>query len=59
VGGAEEFFESMMSKNGSPAFMNIFGSHPNLDSRIKAIKTSKFSKRQTEPPNKIFTEIKE
>ncbi|EEV18046.1 hypothetical protein CAMGR0001_0801 [Campylobacter gracilis RM3268] len=38
---------------------NIFGSRPNLNSRIKAINTSKFLKRQTEPPNKIFTEIKE
>lgn len=59
VGGAEEFFESMLPKNGSPAFMNIFGSYPDLDSRIKAIKTSKFPKRQTEPLDKIFTEIKE
>ena len=47
-----------MSKNGSPYFMNIFGSRSNLDSRIKAIETLKFSKRQTEPLNKIFTEIK-
>lgn len=59
MGGAEEFFESMLPKNGSPAFMNIFGSHPDLDSRIKAIKTSKFPKRKTEPLDKIFTEIKE
>jgi len=41
------------------ALANIFGLRPKLNSRIKAIETSKFSKRQTEPPNKIFTEIKE
>ena len=41
------------------ALAKIFGLRPDLDSRIKAIKTSKFLKRQTEPPNKIFTEIKE
>lgn len=47
-----------MSKNGSPAFMNIFVSRSNLDSQIKAIKILKFPKRQTEPQDRIFTEIK-
>jgi len=41
------------------ALANIFGLRPDLDSRIKAIKTSKFLKCQTEPLDKIFTEIKE
>jgi len=59
VGDAEEFFKSMMSKNGSPAFMNIFGSHSDLDLRIKAIKTSKFQKRQTEPPDRILPKSKD
>ncbi|WP_298703161.1 hypothetical protein [uncultured Campylobacter sp.] len=48
----------MMSKNDSPAFMNIFGSRSNLGSRIKAIKTSKFLKRQTEPPDRILPKSK-
>jgi len=36
----------------------IFGLRPNLDSRIKAIKTSKFQKRQTEPPDRILPKSK-
>ncbi|WP_297942547.1 hypothetical protein [uncultured Campylobacter sp.] len=38
--------------------INIFGSHPDLGSRIKAIKTSKFPKRKTEPPDRILTKSK-
>ena len=59
AGGAEEFFENMMSKNGSPTFMDIFGSRSDLDSRIKAIKISKFQKRQTEPPDRILPKSKD
>jgi len=47
-----------MSKNGSPYFMNIFGSRSNLGSRIKAIETSKFLKRQTELPDRILPKSK-
>ena len=38
--------------------INIFGSHSDLDLRIKAIKTSKFPKRQTEPPDRILPKSK-
>jgi len=37
---------------------DIFGLRPDLDSRIKAIKISKFQKRQTEPPDRILPKSK-
>ena len=54
IGGADEFFLTLLQYDDSNAIKNLFGSHPLLQDRIKKINNSGFQKSSTIPLNGAF-----
>ncbi|MDA3052584.1 M48 family metallopeptidase [Campylobacter sp. JMF_01 NE2] len=57
IGGADEFFASAKKLGDSDTFINLFESHPLLQKRIDAIKSSNFSVENTIKLNENLSEV--